>query len=592
MAELLFSQLKKQGTDLVFGEQGDGLPTVSGSINAVISLNVTAPVVNNPAISTPLTSNTLSAWQSADAKTIAKTSSWEESQRQRSTVANVWQSGLTRESNQQAVWQAKPVLNAVTAAVWERAAQFMGAAPASWTAIPQAKQRAGVLWQKARIASAPVAERFTYPPQLNDCLTASWDEIASAGIARALPFTWPAERSIQTALIYEYAGLPALGTSQLFTPTEPVPEPVSFGSPDLLFIGERVDSPSIVFGALLRRPQQTIRVIRIMATIELTRLSDGAPIECNEVNWEADADSWGWRFDAVLPRDSDLAIVSPTVDGPVDVRCLINGHEFIGMVEGYETERQFGEKRYRINGRSRTAWLAAPYAPKSSSIVTSSITAQQICAAVLENTGFTLEWLSPDWIVPANVFSYQALEPIAVIKRVAESIGSIVQSDRATKTLRVLPRYAISPHQWATPSLYLSLSEIERLGADYRRMPAYNRAIVAGSTEGGVIVQATRDGTAGDELAPHVIDSLITDVTAGRERARNEIAKGGQWEDIRIATYLPEGGLIEPCTLIQVDDTTPFIGQTSLTQVNATSTATSVNVSQTIHIERYLGIQQ
>ena len=65
--------------------------------------------------------------------------------------------------------------------------------------------------------------------------------------------------------------------------------------------------------------------------------------------------------------------------------------------------------------------------------------------------------------------------------------------------------------------------------------PTYNRVFVSGNQNGGVIVNGQRSGSAGNLLAPEVVDPLITHSSAGMERARIELDRGGNW-----ATLLPQ----------------------------------------------------
>jgi hypothetical protein len=134
---------------------------------------------------------------------------------------------------------------------------------------------------------------------------------------------------------------------------------------------------------------------------------------------------------------------------------------------------------------------------------------------------------------------------------------------------------------------------IQQSGSEYSRLPLYNRAISAGGAEGGVIVTLTRDGTAGDELAPLVVDSLITDQTAGYERGRNEIAKGGSWETMRIETLLTDSGvapgLMLPGNLVEVQDTTEtYPVQINSTGVKAAWGDNGLSIRQSLSADRSL----
>ena len=345
------------------------------------------------------------------------------------------------------------------------------------------------------------------------------------------------------------------------------------------------------------RPPQPIlsEVYIIMPNITLWRIPDGAEIQASNVRWYTDADTWAWSLTATISDPSSLAIIKPDSNGPRELGCFINGHEFTALIESYTTSRAFGQTTYTIQGRSRTAWLSDPYALERSKLITAPYTARQLAEKELENTGFTLDWLSPDWQVPSGAFSYRESDPIAVIKRIAEASGAILQSHPDQKKLIVKPRYPVDVHKWkdSTTQLNAILPEdmIIQSGSEYRSLPRYNKAIVTGGSVEGVIVAVTRDGTAGDILAPIQQHDLITDQAAGYERGRQEIAKGGVWESIRATTWLtPDNapGLMLPSYLVEIQpsDGQPYPVLISSTEIYAVSTETEISVRQTLGMER------
>lgn len=345
-----------------------------------------------------------------------------------------------------------------------------------------------------------------------------------------------------------------------------------------------------------RPPQPSIQeVYIIMPTITLWRIPDGAEIEATNVRWYTDADTWAWSMSATIDDPADLAIIKPDSNGPRELGCEINGHIFTALIESYTQSHQFGQTVYTIQGRSRTAWLSDPYAPQRGALVTAPYSARQLAEQELQNTSFTLDWHGPDWQIPGDAYTYLGLDPIAAIKRIAEARGAILQSHPEDKKLTIKPRFPVDPHKWTQASTQLDaiLPEdmILQSGSEYRTQPKYNRAIVTGGAVGGVIVTVTRDGTAGDILAPIQQHDLITDQTAGYERGRNEIAQGGVWETIKATTWLtPDNapGLMLPGHLVEIqpEAATPYPVLISGTEITADSTETEITVRQTLSMER------
>lgn len=346
-----------------------------------------------------------------------------------------------------------------------------------------------------------------------------------------------------------------------------------------------------------RPPQPTIREVYIfMPSITLYRTPDGTEIEATNVTWSTDTDSWGWRFNATLADPSQLALLKPNSNGPREIACVINGHTFTGMVRGYSPTRSFASGHtVTINGVSLSGWLSEPHAPARSKLVTAPYNASQLAEQELQNTGWTLDWQAQDWLIPGGAFSYESLTPIGAVKRLAETVGAFVMSDPSSKTLIVKSRYPVSPHLWSNAGTQLDAilpaDLVQQISADYTSLPAYNRAIIAGGINGGVIVTVTRDGTAGNVLAPQVTDDLITHQNAGYERGRVEIAKGGAWENMTLSTWLTQQGeapgLILPGYLVELQDTAEtYPVQITGTSVSAQSSDSELIVRQTLTAER------
>jgi len=140
----------------------------------------------------------------------------------------------------------------------------------------------------------------------------------------------------------------------------------------------------------------------------------------------------------------------------------------------------------------------------------------------------------------------------------------------------------------------LNDSVCHEIGRSNKIIKTVNSVIVSGDNQ-GIIVDAVKDGTAGDMAAPMDINSLITTQDAGRERARHIIGNSGFWinHSMRLFSLMPPGqapGLLLPGTFIQMSETglTPWIGQTTGVMIIA-QWNNGLNVSQTIEVEQFYG---
>lgn len=608
MAELIFRDAPQHNGDLVFGESASGgavvvtavlsatlaAPTCTMAFEAVMDATLSADVDTpatadfaveiDPNILQPITHDNVLEWESCQPINHVVPTQWQRPDALAAAIDTGWSQATLVPTDSGTGWLDLPAVHASTDSTWEFCNLFTGYGENGWRYPPALQSGNTAAWEYGVFWTAATGDAFTYPPVLQQVWSGHWEDSGFIGISHTDQFAWPPLVRPDWSAVYEYAISPPPGLSvPPVQPPEPEPELPDIGSPDLEF---EPPPPEFI-------PQQ---VYILMSDIQLIRVPDGPEIDCDNATWSTDRDSWGWRWSATLSNDASLQLLKPDSNGPKEVECTVNGYTFGGIVESYKIERSFGQSQYVVSGRSTSAQLAEPYAPKTSAVVTDALTARQICEAQLINTGWVIDWQIVDWVIPANVCSWQTRDPIGVIRQIIGAVGALVQTDPHQKVLRIMSRYPVSPHKWQSTDTAATLPGdlIKSLGSEYSRKPRYNRAIVAGVSD-GVLVTGTLDGTAGDILAPQVIDNLITHVDAGQERARIEIAKGGQREDIRTATWLTRKGeagpgLLLPGQLLAVDDPAdPFRAQIDGTQINAVSTEEKLTVTQTLHLERWHG---
>jgi hypothetical protein len=116
----------------------------------------------------------------------------------------------------------------------------------------------------------------------------------------------------------------------------------------------------------------------------------------------------------------------------------------------------------------------------------------------------------------------------------------------------------------------LPVDAVSRESLRWVDKPAYTRVFVSGQ-DVGVVGQVTRAGTAGDILAPMVVDPLITEAAAARQRGVAVLADTGR--QIEVSLRLPvlaETGVIEPGAFVEYQDgTVSRLGLVRSTRVEA-----------------------
>lgn len=358
--------------------------------------------------------------------------------------------------------------------------------------------------------------------------------------------------------------------------------PTPYWGAQLLFACPPLSAPLLVFG--LRQceitPTSVVsvpvrRVYFVINDVSLRRASDGADVPVFTLSLSLDAASWTWGFEASLPASAEALLDPGNGSGPVALLASVNGADFHVLAESISRERTFGDASIKVTGRGRNAVLAAPYAPVMTFSNVEPRTARQLMDDVLTingiSLGWTVDWGLTDWNVPAGVFAQQGTW-IEALTAIASAAGGYLIPHRTDKSLRVQHRYPVAPWNWdtVTPDFVLPVDAVQRESLRWLDKPAYNRVFVSGQ-EFGVLGQVTRAGTAGDALAPMVVDSLITEAAAARQRGIAILSDTGR--QIEVSLRLPvlaETGIIEPGAFVEYQDgSMTRLGLVRATQVQA-----------------------
>ncbi len=383
---------------------------------------------------------------------------------------------------------------------------------------------------------------------------------------------------------YQEAVPPPPGISRWVVPEPPVPQPCYTPSPHLLFAALAATDRHLLFlcenhinppppdGEPVVVPVR--RVYFVINNVTLHRVPDGTPVPVFNVSLSLDASSWTWGFDAVLPAKAE-ALVAGSATGPVELVASVNGTAFRVLAESISRERIFGDASIRISGRSHNAVLAAPYAPVMTFSNTEGRTARQLMDDVLTVNGIPLgwavDWGLTDWNVPAGAFAQQG-SWIDALTAIAGAAGGYLIPHPSAQSIRVRHRYPVAPWEWSTvtPDFVLPVDAVARESLRWLEKPAYNRVFVSGQ-DVGVLGQVTRAGTAGEVLAPMVVDPLITEAAAARQRGVAVLADTGH--QIEVSLRLPvlaETGIIEPGAFVEYQDgSVTRMGIVRATQVEA-----------------------
>lgn len=344
------------------------------------------------------------------------------------------------------------------------------------------------------------------------------------------------------------------------------------------------------------RPHQ--RTYVVINSISVVRLPDRLPIEMAGVSINTSCDAWGSTFDFELADTEQLPLLKPSAAGPRQVEVTLNGYVWTALVESYSTRREWNGSGINLAGRSRTALLAAPYAPGRVKVTTEDRSVAQLVNEELADTGFTASYDTVDWVVPAGAWFYDATTALDAISRLAEASGGVVQSDPAAQALQVRARYPDSPWHWKerTPDHVIYEDVVSNESLQMRSAPLYDAVMVTGELAGkGVTCKVRRSGEAGKLFAPQASSPLISTAAAGTERGRNILSDRGEQALVELVIPLFGGplrpgevGRVNPLDLVEVvGEEGTWHGLCIAARTEARTNDKAIVIEQTITLERH-----
>lgn len=517
---------------------------------------------------------------------------WQQPARPYGATASAFEQGATLAASQGGQWSARPRTDAISGSRWEQAERILGTLSGSaWLSLPRAGRSSRPVWEQGQGIAATRSSGYQHPPR-NDARRRSRYEEARTlePVTMDVPYQQGRTTGDDWRVPWEQARRPPPGIDLPPDPPEPpVLEPVE-GSTTLQFCHAMPSAPWVLqFGLTCEIPTPTIPVKRlyiVQNSARLVRLSDGLELPATQMTLSIDADSWAWSFSAGLAGRDAQALVTGTDGQPVEVMAEINGEQWRCLVDGWRRSESWQSHSVTISGRSLAAYLGAPYATARSYTEDSQATASQLARAELPD-GWSLDWRMTDWVVPAGAWSYDSLAPIDAISRIAQAAGGYVQAHQQDQTIIVAPRFEAAPWRWAEVEADLAVPRdiITQLGSDQQPGDARNAVWLHGDT-GGIQAQIIRQGTAGDQLAPTVVDALITDQAPAQSRGIAELAATlrQSTESLQMPLAASLGGLLLPGMMIECDG---WRGVSRGVSVSASLQGRALSVRQSIELQRF-----
>ena len=343
------------------------------------------------------------------------------------------------------------------------------------------------------------------------------------------------------------------------------------------------------------------RVYMTVHNVYAQLLPSMANVPIFDATLSADVGSFAWSFSANGP-ESLFAQLARTSALPVQIKLVIDGLEWVFLVENLKRTHAFGKNGVSITGRSVTALVGEPWTRSAAYNNGSAMNAQQIAAQALDLSGVGLDWGITDWLVPAGAWSHNGSR-LSAVQRVAEAAGGYLQSHRSAATLQVRHPYPLlpggvpgGPWNWGgvTSDIELAADAVITSGKEVKDGADIDGVYISGTNQ-GVIALVKRTGTAGEKLAAMQADALITHVDAATQRGLSILGTAGAKEhvtlELPVLTGSGQPGVIDVGKLVQVNEYAPWRGRVRSVSVSCTRRADNEPISkvaQSLTLERHL----
>lgn len=320
-------------------------------------------------------------------------------------------------------------------------------------------------------------------------------------------------------------------------------------------------------------PEKGVYIVK--NEVEIFRTDDGRIIKAFSVEISSNSKEYLWSGSLSLPI-SELEKVN---DKP-EIEININQLKFIVDVNDVDTKKSFNNGIVDITVSSTTNKLKTIKSHDISRDASSiAIMSAQLSRDDLE-TGFTfLNKDGEDWVIPSGLIDYSDTAALDVISSIALSVGDVVISHASQKEIMMKAKYPIGQPVYSVP-----VGKLFDWGANEAESVKYNAIVVTGENA-GITAVAQKEGTAGEKIAPMIVNKLITAENAARRAAVNAIYNTGDYS-VSIETesvLFKEVPMIYPRDIVQVGND---IGWVEDIQISVTLDDKALVVRHAMSIEK------
>lgn len=334
---------------------------------------------------------------------------------------------------------------------------------------------------------------------------------------------------------------------------------------------------NLIFGDDCKRDDHSIEdknTYTMKNTIKIFRTDNDHLIQALSVDIGANRQDYLWSGNLSLPY-SELESIS---DKP-EIEININQYKFVVDINEINIKKAFNYKMIELSVFSTTQRLNTIKAHK----IDIDMSSNAIMAAQLHRddlvTGFEFINSDVDWIIPANLIEYDDANALDIISQFGVATEDIVVSHAYEKEIMIKPKYPTGDPVYSLPSDKLfDYSEATSKGN------IYNAIVVSGENV-GVTAVIRKEGTAGEKIAPMVINKLITEEQAARRVGLNKIYNTSDIAaNIDVVSPLyPEAPLLYPSDLVRIDDQ---LGWIDTVGISASNDCGAITIKHSFSLEK------
>jgi len=336
-----------------------------------------------------------------------------------------------------------------------------GSTTLAFSRPPQRQHGAVLPWSRPPARRTQALVPYTHPPTQRHAAALPWSRPPARRAQALVPYTHPPTKARRWWVPWRKCPPIAwhIRTGHVDEPPEPAGppryQPPCGAMVGLAFVCPQVDLPGAMiplrFGAAAcyaahKRPRTYI----VINTTTVRAIGTGQAIEVTNVDVSCGLDDMHRAFSIDLADPADLQWLTPQAGVPIEIEIKINGWTWTGIVEEWTRSQQWPGTTVRVSGRSTTALLDEPYAPRRAYIESELRSAAQLVDHELDATGFTADYDTVDWTVPADTWHYDSATPASAVRAVAEASGATARAHPWKHEVVIRPRWPVSPWEWAT----------------------------------------------------------------------------------------------------------------------------------------------